>query len=200
MNVTVHLLEGVFLESNKHSKTHVYSTGRGTQHDPVRVQSATVTIQEFWLQTTNGAEQKITLHDEEVKARQGHHISMIIADDESDNSCFVGYINFTTDRCVRFDNSKTAQLFAKNAAPCVLTIFLAFIAAGIAWYMDGFITGLIALATGLFVSALVRNIHAVIIKGDITRECEAITAHAIQNYVKSNPLITEAGSSSPQAS
>jgi len=60
-------------------------------------------------------------------------------------------------------------------------------------------TGLITLAAGLFASAIVRNIHAAIIKGDITRECEAITAHAIQNYVKSNPLITDAGSSLPQA-
>lgn len=190
MKVTARLLEGVFLESNKHSKTHVYSTGRGTQHDPVRVQSATVTIQEFWLQTTHGDERKITLHDEEVKARQGHHISMIIADDESDHSCFVGYVNHTTSQWVRFDNSKTAQLFAKNAAPCVLTIFLAFIAAGVAWYVEGFMPGLFTLAAGLFVSAIVRNIHAAIIKSDITQECEAITAHAIQNYVKNHTAIT----------
>ena len=200
MNITVRLLEGVFLESNKHSKTNVYSTGRGTQHDPVRVKSETVTIQEFWLQTTDGNERKITLYDEEVCARQGHHISMIIADDDSGNSCFVGYINFTTDRCVHFDNSRTAQLFAKNAAPCILTLALAFIAGGVAWYIDGFIAGLMALAGGLVVSAIVRNIHAAIIKNDITRECEAITAHAIQNYVQSHPAIKEMENSSTPAS
>jgi hypothetical protein len=199
MNITVRLLEGVFLESNKHSKTNVYSTGRGTQHDPVRVKSETVTIQEFWLQT-GGDERKITLYDEEVKARQGHHISMIIADDESDNACFVGYVNYTTDLCVRFDNSRTAQLFAKNAAPCILTLALAFIAGGVAWYVEGFITGLMALAGGLVVSAIVRNIHAAIIKNDITRECEAITARAIQNYVQSHPAITEMENSSTPAS
>jgi hypothetical protein len=37
-------------------------TGRGTERDPVRVKSEAVTIQEFWLQRANGAEQKITLH------------------------------------------------------------------------------------------------------------------------------------------
>lgn len=199
MEVTVRTLEGVFLESNKLSKTHVSSTGRGTEHDPVRVKSETITIQEFWLQRTNGAEQQITLHDEEVKARQGHHIAMIIADDESDNSCFIGYINYTTDRCVRFDNGHTAQLFAKNAAPCILTIFLAFIAGGVAWYMEGFINGLIVFAIGLFVSTIVRNIHAAIIKSDITRECEAITAHAIQNYVQKHSVVTQAERSSTQA-
>ncbi len=200
MKVTARLLEGVFLESTKRSETHVYSTGRGTQHDPVRVQSATVTIQEFWLQTTDGDERKITLHDKEVKARQGHHISMIIADDESENSCFVGYVNFTTDQWIRFDNSKTAQLFAKNAAPCILTLALAFVAGGVAWYIDGFIAGLMALAGGLVVSAIVRNIHAAIIKSDITRECEAITAHAIQNYAQRQTGITVTESSSTSAS
>jgi hypothetical protein len=79
MDIAARLLEGVLLESNKHSKTHVCSTGLGTEHDPVRVKSATVTIQEFWLQTKNSVDEKATRHNAEVNARQGHHIAMIIA-------------------------------------------------------------------------------------------------------------------------
>lgn len=199
MDIAVRLLDGVFLESNKHSKTHVYSTGRGTEYDPVRVKSATVTIQEFWLQRSDGGEEKITLQNEEVKARQGHQIAMIIAD-ESDNSCFVGYINFTTDRCVCFDNSDTARLFAKGAAPCVLMQAFAFMAFGVCWYMYDFMTGFVSLGAGLVASVIVRNIHAIIIKDDITRECDSITKHAIQNYVVSVPTNSKTESSIPPMS
>jgi hypothetical protein len=60
--------------------------------------------------------------------------------------------------------------------------------------MYDFMKGLISLGAGLVASVIVRNIHEIGIKSDINRECEAITAHAIQNYVHSNLTTTAAES------
>src|SRR5690606_19406885 len=80
----------------------------------------------------------------------------------------------------RFDNKSTARNFARNAAPCVLTILLAFIAGGIGWYSEGFIAGLIAFAAGMIASVIVRNIHAFFIQADIKRLFNEATSGAVK--------------------
>lgn len=184
MELTVSLLEGVYLDGSKHSKTHVYSTGKGTDGDPVRVRSATVTIQEFWIQTRDGSEEKITLQNAEVNARHGHEIAMVIAGDEDGNSCYVGYLNFNTKLKQEFDNSENSRQFAQGAAPYVLTMALAFIAFGVGWYLEGFIVGLISLAAGMLASVLVRNIHAIGIKSEIHKKFEEASVVANEKYLQ----------------
>lgn len=184
MELTVSLLEGVYLDGSKHSKTHVYSTGRGTNSDPVRVRSATVTIQEFWIQTRDGAEEKITLQNAEVNARQGHDVAMVIVGDDEGNSSYVGYLNFNTNLKQKFDNSNTARQFAQSAAPYVLTMAIAFIAFGVGWYLEGFIVGLISLAAGMLASVLVRNIHAMGIESNINKKFEEASVFAYEQHTQ----------------
>lgn len=183
MELTYSVLVGVFLDSSKHSKTHVYSTGSGTRHDPVRVQSEEVTVQEFWLKTAEGSEEKIILCNVSVDARHGHEVAMIIVADDDGNADYVGYLNFSTNQAVRFKNPSTARMFAKGAAPCVLTMVLAFIAGGVGWFVEGFIVGLVAFAAGLVASVVVRNIHAVSIQADINKLFDEASQSATEKYV-----------------
>lgn len=180
MELTVSLLEGTYLEGSKHSKTHVYSTGNGTRDSPIKIESAQITIQEFWLKTRDGNEEKITLGNVAVDARMGHEIAMVIVADDGGNADYVGYLNYSTGDIARFDNTSTARNFARNAAPCVLTILLAFIAGGVGWYSEGFMTGLIAFAAGMIASVIVRNIHAFFIQGDIKRLFNEATSNAVK--------------------
>ena len=182
MGYSVNVLAGVYLEGSKYSKTRVFSTGSGTEHDPVRVQSAEMTVQEFWIRTHSGAEEKITLEHFEVDARQGHEIVLFIAEDDDGNGDCTGYMNFTTKQALLFNNTFTARMFAKNGAPCVLTMALAFVACGIAWYMEGFIAGIVAFAVGLLVSVAVRNLHAYSIKADLDRMTRELSVEVAQHY------------------
>lgn len=180
MELTVSLLEGTYLEGSKHSKTHVYSTGNGTRDSPTRIHSQQMTIQEFWLKTPGGNEEKITLGNVAVDARAGHAIAMVIVQDDGGNADYIGYLNYSTGDIARFDDKSAARNFARNAAPCVLTILLAFIAGGIGWYSEGFIAGLIAFAVGMIASVIVRNIHAFFIQGDIKRLFNEATSGAVK--------------------
>lgn len=183
MELTYSVLSGVYLDGSKHSRTHVYSTGSGARHDPVRVQSEEVTVQEFWLKTAEGSEEKITLCNVAVDARHGHEVAMVIVADDDGNADYVGYLNFSTNQAVRFKNPSTARMFAKGAAPCVLTMVLAFIAGGVGWFMEGVITGLVAFAAGLVASVIVRNIHAVSIQDDINKLFDEASQSATEKYV-----------------
>lgn len=160
MEVSVYCVEGVFLNSNKHSETNVYSTGRGTRSSPLQVQSRTTTVQEFWIKKADDTEFKVTLYNQEVVAREGHHISMMIADSGSGEAGFAGYVNFDTETTGIFNSSVVARHFAQNALPCVVSFALFVIAAGIIWYKYEFILGLLTCGAGLFFATMIRNVHA----------------------------------------
>lgn len=189
MELTVSLLEGTYLEGSKHSKTHVYSTGNGTRDSPTRIHSQQMTIQEFWLKTPGGNEEKITLGNVAVDARAGHAIAMVIVQDDGGNADYIGYLNYSTGDIARFDDKSAARNFARNAAPCVLTILLAFIAGGIGWYSEGFIAGLIAFAVGMIASVIVRNIHAFFIQGDIKRLFNETTSGAVKQRTQKRDVL-----------
>ncbi|MCS4309272.1 hypothetical protein M2404_003643 [Rheinheimera pacifica] len=189
MELTVSLLEGTYLEGSKHSKTHVYSTGNGTRDSPTRIHSQQMTIQEFWLKTPGGNEEKITLGNVAVDARAGHAIAMVIVQDDGGNADYIGYLNYSTGDIARFDDKSAARNFACNAAPCVLTILLAFIAGGIGWYSEGFIAGLIAFAAGMIASVIVRNIHAFFIQDDIKRLFNEATSGAVKQRTQKRDVL-----------
>lgn len=189
MELTVSLLEGTYLEGSKHSKTHVYSTGNGTRDSPIKIESAQITIQEFWLKTPDGKEEKITLGNVAVDARMGHAIAIVIVADDDGNADYVGYLNYSTGDIARFDNTSAARHFARNAAPCVLTILLAFIAGGVGWYIEGFFTGLIAFAAGMIASVIVRNIHAFFIEGTIKRLFNEATSGAVKQRSQKREML-----------
>lgn len=184
MDLNYSVLSGVYLDGTKHSKTHVYSTGSGTRNDPVRVQSAEVTIQEFWIRTPDGSEEKITLQNVDVDARHGHDIAMVIAEND-DQAAYIGYVNFTTKQSFFFQRTSVARGFAQGAAPCVLTIVLAFIAGGVAGYIEGFMACIVAFAVGLVASVVVRNIHAVSIEADLRKKFNEIIMEEAHLYVPS---------------
>uniref|UniRef100_UPI004048B30F hypothetical protein n=1 Tax=Rheinheimera sp. TaxID=1869214 RepID=UPI004048B30F len=189
MELSASLLEGTYLEGSKHSKTHVYSKGSGTRHDPVRIQSEEMTIQEFWLKTPDGQEEKITLGNVAVDARMGHEIAMVVVSDDSGNAHYMGYINYSTGTLSRFNSKSAARNFAQGAAPCVLTILLAFIAGGVGWYAEGFIAGLIAFGAGMVASVVVRNIHAFFIQADIKRVFDEATTLAAQQRAQASTTV-----------
>jgi len=189
MELTVSLLEGTYLEGSKHSKTHIYSTGNGTRDSPTKIESVQITIQEFWLKTPDGKEEKITLGNVAVDARAGHAIAMVIVHDGDGNSDYVGYLNYSTGDIARFDDKPAARNFARNAAPCVLTILLAFIAGGMGWYIEGFITGLFVFAAGMIASVIVRNIHAAFIQGDIKRLFNEATSVAVKQRTQKRDVL-----------
>ncbi|MEH8018946.1 hypothetical protein MN202_17015 [Rheinheimera muenzenbergensis] len=182
MDLTYSVLSGTFLDGSKHSKTHVFSTGSGTRNDPVRVQSAEVTIQEFWIRTADGEEEKITLQNVDVDARHGHDIAMVIAEND-DHGAYIGYVNFSTKQSWFFRRTSTARAFAQGAAPCVLTIASAFIAGGVAWYIEGFMACIVAFAVGLVASVVVRNIHAVSIEAGLRKKFDEIIMEEAHRYV-----------------
>jgi hypothetical protein len=49
MELSVKVLEGIMLSGTKHSETDVYTSGRGTRLDPVKIESVKTTIHEFWF-------------------------------------------------------------------------------------------------------------------------------------------------------
>ncbi|MFC4654048.1 hypothetical protein ACFO3I_03295 [Rheinheimera marina] len=182
MDLSVNLVEGVMLESSKHSSTSVYSTGRGTRNDPVRVHSQTNTVQEFWLKKLDGTESKITLNNREVQAREGHRLILLQGESEDGLVGYVGYLNLDTDRYVIFNNSGIARAFAGRGLPFYIFVLLAFIAGGLVVFAKGFAAGFFAWALGLFAAIFVRNIHGFFIGLTLS----SLTKQAVQTAKRSN--------------
>jgi len=188
MDLSVNLVEGVMLESSKHSSTSVYSTGRGTRNDPVRVHSQTNTVQEFWLKKLDGTESKITLNNREVQAREGHRLILLQGESEEGLVGYVGYLNLDTDRYVIFNNSGIARAFAGRGLPFYIFVLLAFIAGGLVMFAKGFATGFFAWALGLLAATFVRNIHGFFIGLTLS----SLTKQAVQTAKRSNSFTSTA--------
>ncbi|WP_134055846.1 hypothetical protein [Rheinheimera aquimaris] len=180
MDLSVSYVEGTMLESSKHSKTDVYSTGRGTRHDPLRVHSVNTTVQEFWLKKLDGTEHKISLHNKEVQAREGHRLVMLLGESD-DKEGYVGYVNFDTERSILFDNTGIARSFASSGWPYILCLLLAFILTVLAGLREGFLIAVLALMLGIIFATFIRNIHGFFIKLTLNRLAKEAARAAFQD-------------------
>lgn len=182
MELSVNFVEGIMLESSKHAETSVYSTGRGTRHDPVRVHSQTSTVQEFWIKKLDGTESQITLHDKEVKAREGHRLVLLRGESEDGLSGYVGYLNIDTDSYVIFNNKGIARAFASKGLPFYATGFLALLAGVFVAFTSEFLAGLLVFLVGIWCAIAVRNMHGYFIDPKLTQ----LAKDAVQKAIRTN--------------
>lgn len=182
MDLSISLIEGVLLESSKHAETSVYSTGRGTRNDPVRVHSQTSTVQEFWIKKLDGTESQITLHDKEVKAREGHRLVLLRGESEDGLSGYVGYLNIDTAQYVIFNNAGIARAFASIGLPFYATGFLALIVGVFVAFASEFLAGFLVFMAGIWCAIIVRNIHGYFIDPKLTQ----LAKDAVQKANRTN--------------
>ncbi|HCU64399.1 MAG TPA: hypothetical protein DF774_01420 [Rheinheimera sp.] len=184
----MNFVEGIMLESSKHAETSVYSTGRGTRHDPVRVHSQTSTVQEFWIKKLDGTESQITLHDKEVKAREGHRLVLLRGESEDGLSGYVGYLNIDTDQYVIFNNKGIARAFASKGLPFYATGFLALIVGVFVAFASEFLAGFLIFMVGIWCAIIVRNTHGYFIDPKLTELAkEAVQRAILTNSFTGNP-------------
>ncbi|TVP16345.1 hypothetical protein [Shewanella sp. KCT] len=171
MELAVKAIEGTMLSGTKHSETDVYTTGRCTRLDPVKVQSVTTTIHEFWLKCLDGTETKVKLYDDEVEAREGHRLILFKGTNQDYSGC-VGYINVDTGRFCLFDNAKLAKHMASKAQPVFITLATGFVMAIVFGFMNGFIDGLATFSGGILLARLVEKVHSFFIDQKLSKLAE----------------------------
>ena len=118
-NIKVSSVSGEVLEAIKDNETVVSGTGGGGsvytlpgghvtgRISNIFINSTTIKKTIIWIKANNG--QEIDLHfDEEIKVRQGHKVTFVLAIDTGINACYVvSLINHTTNNIYHFIDSKS---------------------------------------------------------------------------------------------
>ncbi|MCL1156230.1 hypothetical protein L2728_19510 [Shewanella chilikensis] len=186
MELSVKVLEGIMLSGTKHSETDVYTSGRGTRLDPVKIESVKTTIHEFWFKCLDGTEKKVKLFNDEVEAREGHRL-VLLQGQNADYSGCVGYINVDTGRFCLFDNAWLAKNMASQSKPVYFILATGFVMAIVLGFMNGFIAGLATFAGGMLLAQLAEKVHSFF----IDRKLSKLAKETLKSAYKFNSFTQE---------